>query len=259
MRVFAGPFKGTAPNAAIALALEMDASHFNFVNRDGAWVEQVDVLTSAMNAAGKSFPGERQKLTLTLKPDTYQRVLKNGLRVVTQLDLPPGRYQLRVAAGNATTAGSVLSDLEVPDFSKGAIALSGIALTSMQATNDMGTIRSKNPLGDYLPGPPIATRDFHQGDTLTLFAEVYENARSAQAHQVSITTELRNDVGKVVAQSAEARSSTELQGRSGGYGFTSSLPLDGIAPGIYVLHVEAQSQTAGTSTVSRDIQMRIIP
>jgi VWFA-related protein len=259
MRMFAGPFKGAAPNAAVAIALELDASQFNFVNRGGAWVEQVDVLTSAMNAAGKSFPGERQKLTLTLKPDTYERVVRNGLRVVTQMDLPPGRYQLRMAAGNATKAGSVLYGLEVPDFGKGAIALSGIALTSKQAANDLGTIRPKNPLGDYLPGPPVATREFHQGDTLTLFAEVYENAQSRQAHQVSITTELRNDVGQVVAQTSERRSSGELQGRSGGYGFTSDLSLNGIAPGLYVIHVDAQSQVAGTTGVSRDLQIRVIP
>ena len=212
-----------------------------------------------MNAAGKSFPGERQKLTLTLKPDTYERVITNGLRVVTQMDLPPGRYQLRVAAGNANRAGSVLYDLEVPDFSKGAIALSGVALTSMQAANDMGTVRPKNPLGDYLPGPPIATRDFREGDTLTIFAEVYENARSAQVHQVAIKTELRTDEGRVVANTSESRSSSELQGKSGGYGFTSDLPLKGIAPGLYVLHVEAQSQIEGSPTADRDIQLRVTP
>ena len=259
MRVYAGSFKGAAPNAAVAIALEIDGAHFDFVNRNGAWVEQIDVLTSAMNAAGKSFPGERQKLTLTLKPDTYERVITNGLRVVTQMDLPPGRYQLRVAAGNANRAGSVLYDLEVPDFSKGAIALSGVALTSRQAANDMGTVRPKNPLGDYLPGPPIATRDFRQGDTVTIFAEVYENARSPQVHQVAIKTELRTDEGRVVANTLDSRSSSELQGKSGGYGFTSDLPLKGIAPGLYVLHVEAQSQIEGSPTAARDIQLRVTP
>src|SRR6478672_8903818 len=259
MRVYAGPFKGAAPNAAVAMSLEIDASHFDFVQRDGLWVEQVDVVTLAMNAAGKSFPGERQKLTLTLKPETYERVIANGLRVVTQMDLPPGHYQIRVAAGNATKAGSVLYDLEVPDFSKGPIALSGVALTSMQAANDMGTVRPKNPLGDYLPGPPIATRDFRQGDTLTIFAEVYENARSAQVHQVAIKTELRSDEGRVVANTSESRSSSELQGKSGGYGFTSNVPLAGVAPGLYVLHVEAQSQIEGAPTAARDVLLRVTP
>ena len=127
-------------------------------------------------------------------------------------------------------------------------------LRSRQAANDMGTVRPKNPLGDYLPGPPIATRDFRQGDTVTIFAEVYENARSPQVHQVAIKTELRTDEGRVVANTLESRSSSELQGKSGGYGFTSDLPLKGIAPGLYVLHVEAQSQIEGSPTAARDIQ-----
>jgi hypothetical protein len=63
----------------------------------------------------------------------------------------------------------------------------------------------------------------------------------------------------VVAQSAENRSSNELQGRNGGYGFTANLALAGVVPGLYVLHVEAQSQTEGLPTVSRDIEVRVIP
>jgi len=260
MRVYAGAFKGMPPNAAVAVAVEMDASQFNFVNRNGLWVEDLTVLSSAMNASGKSFPGEREKLTLSLKPDTHTRVVEHGLRVVTQMNLPPGRYQLRFAAGNGSgKAGSVLYDLEVPDFSKGPLAMSGVALTSRESTNEMGTIRPKNPLGDYLPGPPVATRDFRPADTLTLFTEIYENARSGQPHQVAIKAELRSEGGRVVAQAAENRSSSELQGRNGGYGFSSSLALAGVPPGLYVLHVEAQSQTEGLPTVSRDVEVRVIP
>jgi hypothetical protein len=62
-----------------------------------------------------------------------------------------------------------------------------------------------------------------------------------------------------VVQTSERRSSTELEGRSGGYGVTTHLPLTGIEPGIYVIHVEAQGQYEGLPTVSRDIQIRVIP
>jgi hypothetical protein len=61
-----------------------------------------------------------------------------------------------------------------------------------------------------------------------------------------------------VAQTSERRSSTELQGKSGGYGFTANLPLTGAEPGIYVIRVEAQAQYEGLPTVSRDIQIRVV-
>ena len=75
------------------------------------------------------FPGERQTATLTLKPDTYERAKARGFRVLSQANLPPGRYQMRVAAGNkAGKAGSVVYDLEVPDFNKEPLMMSGVRL-----------------------------------------------------------------------------------------------------------------------------------
>jgi VWFA-related protein len=260
MRVFAAAFKGTAPNAAIAFAIDIDGSRLDFVNRNGLWAEKLEILNTALDSSGKSFLGDHQKLDLTLKPDTYQRVVERGLRVVSQTELPPGRYQLRFAVGTpAGKSGSVLYDLEVPDFTKGALRMSGVALTSAFETSQSATVRPKDPLRDYLPGPPVATREFRQGDTLILFAEAYENIRGGQTHQVALKTEVRADDGRVVAQTSEQRSSTELQGRAGGYGFTARVPLAGIAPGIYVIHVEAQAQYEGLPTASRDIQIRVNP
>lgn len=260
MRVFAAAFKGTAPRASVAFVVEIDASKFDFSNRDGLWVEKIELLTTALESSGKTLPGEQHKVDLALRPDTYQRVITGGLRVVGQTDLPPGRYQLRFAAGNAAgKAGSVLYDLEVPDFSKGALTMSGVALTSQGSANAMGTVRPKDPLKDYLPGPPVATREFRQGDALTLFAEVYENLRGGPVHQVAIKSELRSDTGRVVVQTSERRSSTELEGKSGGYGVTTQLPLTDVEPGIYVVHVEAQGQYEGLPTASHDIQIRVVP
>ena len=125
--------------------------------------------------------------------------------------------------------------------------------------DELGTVRPKDPLRDYLPGPPVATREFRQGDALTLFAEVYENLRGGQVHQVAIKIELRSDTGRVVVETSERRSSTELEGKSGGYGVTTQLPLTGVDPGIYVIHVEAQGQYEGLPTASHDIQIRVIP
>src|SRR5690606_851038 len=145
------------------------ANSFDFVEKDGTFVEKIELLNMASDARGKVFPGERQTANLTLKPDTHARMLSRGFRVLSQVDLPPGRYQLRVAAGNAAgKAGSVIVDLEIPDFDDEALAMSGIALTSASA-GEMPTIRPKDPLRDYLPGPVIATREFEQGDTIVLF------------------------------------------------------------------------------------------
>jgi VWFA-related protein len=258
IRVFAGAFKGTPPNAAVALAIEVDASRFEFAEKNGTFTEVLEVTYAAYDASGKLFPGERHTATLTLKPDTYERVKASGLRTLAQMNLPPGRYQLRVAAGNAGgRAGSVLYDLEVPDFTRGPLTMSGVALTSASALQ-VATIKPKDPLADYLPSPPTAAREFSPGDVLVLFTEFYENVRNAPPHLLDFKAELRADEGRVVREVADERSSTDLKGDAGGYGFTARFSLDGVEPGLYVIHVEGRSRAdASLPPVSRDIQIRI--
>ena len=257
LKVFAAPFKGTAPNAAIALALEIDVRTLDFVEGNGTFNEQIEVAYTATNTTGKVFPGERQTATLTLKPDTYERAKERGFRVLSQANLPPGRYQMRVAAGNkAGKAGSVVYDLEVPDFTKDSLMMSGVALTSAAAAQ-APTVKPKDPLADFLPGPITAMREFEKGDLLVLFAEFYENARSNTAHLLDFKAELRAEGGRVVQAVNDERSSTELQGKSGGYGFQARLPLDAVESGLYVVHVEGRSRANQDTVVSRDIQIRV--
>jgi VWFA-related protein len=257
IQVFAAPYKGAAPNAAVALVFEIDVKDFDFVETGGTFNEQVEVAFTAVNVQGKVFPGERQTATLALKPDTYERAKARGLRVLSQTNLPPGRYQMRVAAGNKTgKAGSVVYDLEVPDFSKAAFTMSGVALTAASA-GQAPTIKPKDPLGDFLPGPPTTAREFERGDLVVLFTEFYENLRGAAVHMLDFKAELRAEGGRVVQQVTDERSSTELQGSSGGYGFTARLPLDAVEPGLYVIHVEGRSRVNQDSVVSKDIQIRV--
>jgi hypothetical protein len=66
-----------------------------------------------------------------------------------------------------------------------------------------------------------------------------------------------SDEGKVMFTAADVRDSSELQGKSGGYGYGSPVPLDGLTPGIYVLKVEARSRLGQGPTANRQVQFRI--
>jgi hypothetical protein len=257
MKVFAAPFKGTAPNAAVAFATEIDVNKFNFVEKDGIFSEQIELVHTATDAKGKVYPGERQMLSLNLKPDTLARARSRGFRMVSQTSLPPGRYQMRIAASNRTgQTGSVLYDLEIPDFSKEKFVMSGVAVTSRVAA-EAPTVKVKDPLADFLPGPPTTRREFSRDDTLAIFVEFYENTPGAQAHQLEFKAELRAEGGRVVQSVTDQRSSTDLQGGSGGYGFSARLALDDAEPGLYVIHVEGQARIGDMPVASRDIQIRV--
>ena len=81
----------------------------------------------------RRFPIWRHRAELALKPETYERVSKGAMRVISQMPLPEGHFQLRASAGSAAVAGSVIYDLDIPDF-RDDFSLSGVALTSKQAS-----------------------------------------------------------------------------------------------------------------------------
>src|SRR5207237_8859936 len=99
-------------------------------------------------------------------------------RVVRRQQVPPGKYSLRIGArdGNGGTVGSLIYELDAPDFSKGPLTLSGIAITSASASRIPTTNADPNvnEFKDVLPSAPTASGEIPQGDTLAIFSEVDE-------------------------------------------------------------------------------------
>jgi len=255
MHVFAAPFKGTAPNASVLFGVEMRGRDLQLSQNTKLVLSYV-----AIDSNGKIRGGNTDAVTMgTLRPETKARIEQSGLRVLNRLDLPPGKYQLRVAAHDSGggNVGSVLLDLDVPDFLKSPFTISGLALTSAAGTV-MPTVRADEQLKAVMPGPAIALRTFPQNDEIVLFAEVYDNAGSTP-HKVDITATVTADEGKVMFTANEVRDSSDLGGQRGGYGYTTKIPLKDLAPGSYVLKVEAKSRLANTASAFRDVMFKVEP
>ena len=143
----------------------------------------------------------------------------------------------------------------MPDFSKSPLLMSGIALTSESALR-MPTAAADPGLKDVLPGAPTAIREFPQSDTLALFAEVYDN-QTRVAHRVSIKATVVGDDGRVLFTTEDERNSKDLQGKTGGYGYVTTIPLAKLAPGRYVLRVEAKTLLTNGGTAARELEFRV--
>lgn len=257
VRVFAAPFKGSSRDATVVAAVEVDASQLGLVEKDGTHVGALEVSYFSVDMKNKFYPGQTQTARLTLRPETFEQVMKTGIRTMIETTLPPGRYQMRIAAGGQQSrAGSVVYDIDVPDFTKDQLSMSGVALGSA-ATARIMTMNSKTPFASALPGNITSTREFAVGDMLGVYAEVYETLKNATSHTVTLTAQLRAEGGTVVRAASDERSSTELQGTRGGYGFAAQLPLTDVTPGLYVIHVEARANTGERPTVSKDVQIRV--
>jgi len=245
IRVFAAPYVKDRKTALVAIVAEVDAKALGLKERDGVHGGELEIGFLATDPKGKIYPGQHFTMDLALKAETYDAAARYGMRVLSEIQLPPGRFQLRLVAGNnAGKAGNVVYDIVVPDFTKEPLMLSGIALTSASMTG-AATVGVRHPVDATLPRPPTAVREFGSDDTLALAGEVYENRSKGTQHRVTIRADLIAPDG-TVARGADAE----------GTRFRVDLPLAGLTPGSYDLRVVARS-AAVDRAVSRSIAIRI--
>jgi VWFA-related protein len=241
MQVQAGAFRGGMERdskAKVVMTVELSGEGFKFTEKDGNFHDVLDLSVLSVDAAGKPT-GKNQKVALNLKPRTHQLLTATGFRVLSEMEVAPGRWQLRVAgrSENSGRAGSVFYDLDVPDFDKEPLALSGLVLTS--ATAGLVPTAGSAPLvKEVLPGPPTATRTFYPIDTLALFMEIYDGEKTA--HTLDVSTTLTAGDGKVAYRVAEERSTATAKGAA--IVHTAQIPLKDIPPGVYALRVGVTSR-----------------
>jgi VWFA-related protein len=259
LTVAAAAFKGSAPNNSIALAIEIDPTRMTFKEDKGLFLNKLELSFFPVDEKGKPLKGTTSELDLKLKPNTYQAIQAFGFRVNPRIDLPPGRYQVRIGAreSGAGEIGSVFYDLEVPDFTKEKLTMSDVLLTAATSKLVMTPLPDKLTEG-VLPLPATSRRDFVKGDVLALFAEVYDNLPPLPAHKIDITTKLITEDGREVFKTSEERDSKDLGGtKGGGYGHQLQIPLADVAPGRYLLRVEAAARLKDIDPVSKELLIRV--
>jgi VWFA-related protein len=258
MTVFAASFKGEGKNASLLIAAEIAGGSLKFQQRDAAFFDDLDFSLVAAGQSGKVEETDHGNVTLTVKPEVRERLARNGVRFLSRIALPPGRYQLRVAAreSGAGAASVVHYDVEVPDFSKEPLAMSGLVVTTSSA-GDTATPRGDVRLQAVLPTPPTAARTFASSDVVSVYAEIYDNVLQT-AHGLDITTTVQAVNGQNVFSShREHSSAASTAGQTVPYGV--EVPLKGLAPGAYVLRVEARSRLSDGPAVSHEIPFSIKP
>jgi hypothetical protein len=159
---------------------------------------------------------------------------------MSQLELAPGRYRLRVAVREPATgaAGVVTSDVDVPSFA-GSPSLSGVLLTSLPSV--LMVTRGDARLASALGTPPTAERRFVAGDRIVAAAEAYLPAPGPAA---GVTSEVERVDDGVVLQRRE-----EKLAASGKAGLSEiSLPIDtaSMPPGRYLLRMRLDGGPPGS-------------
>src|SRR4030095_8584222 len=126
--------------------------------------------TNAYTPDGRPrFIGLRHDATVVMVPTDGKEPGRFDL--FSEISLPPGRYELRMSAHSAlnNVNGSLYADLEVPDFAKAPLSVSGLVVEAHPANQSA-------PLGAfdrYLPVWPTSSREFRTTQEATVFMRIY--------------------------------------------------------------------------------------
>jgi hypothetical protein len=258
----AAPFRMPGRTASVALAIEIDASRIQFSaqNDKKLFANKVELSLFSISQQGKPMQGIRTELDLTLRPDTYERVKTHGLRVNSRVDLAPGRYQLRVGVreSGAGETGTVFYDLDVPDFGREPLMMSGLLLTAPSAQRAM-TAQADDVAGKALPGPATSSRRFLTSDAVALYAEIYA-ATGDIAPRIDVTTRLIAESGREVSVARDelAAGVAASRDKSTTYALTRSVALRDVPPGSYLLRVEAQRRGEPERVAVRETPITVV-
>jgi hypothetical protein len=254
----AAAFRGgpDAPNRmSVAVTTEIDAATLKFSESAGVFRDTLEVALVLVDLAGTVRTGDRHSVDLKLKPNTYEKVTQTGIRLVSRILASPGRYQLKVAAretGEGRT-GSVLYDLEVPDFHADLLSLSGVVLTSTRA-NTLLTVKPDAALEELLPAPPTTERSFTSADILAVAMELYD-AVAPPEHIEVVATVIRDD-GRLMFRAKEEAAPDGWNGQR--YVYKVLIPMRDLAPASYTLNIEARSPSAtNTPILSRTVPFQL--
>jgi hypothetical protein len=150
------------------------------------------------------------------------------------IELPPGRYQLRVSALSEALArsGSVYLQTDVPDFDDD-VAVGGLAVAAIGREETHPKIVDKVTTPNWpLPFQPSLDRWFTPDDTLRVFFQV--RRKSDRLPATGVLAMLDSDGAEVVRETFEL-SRAKLTAHD------LRLPLTDLESGVYTLEVRATS------------------
>jgi hypothetical protein len=152
---------------------------------------------------------------------------------VTRLDLPPGRYEIRLSMQGADgVAGGVAQFLTVPDFETERLSLSGVVLGRPAAR------QGDHVMSGILPFAPTTLRTFAAREAVTTLVRVYQGGRSRPL-PVSIATRIANADDEPVFGRVEDLPSSAFLPFTRTAEYRRALPLADLVSGEYLLTFEA--------------------
>jgi hypothetical protein len=188
------------------------------------------VLAAAFDRNGRSVASEEQTIAVASRSPaggntTYE--------VLSRLVLAPGRYEIRVALdARPDQRASVYTYVDVPDFARQPLSLSGIVLAVSPAVGSAPADAFK----DLTPVIPTARRELARTDRATAFLRVYQDGKAAVLPAI-VTARITDAGDHVVFDKVTQLAAERFTNHAAEY--LMEIPVERLAGGEYLLTIEA--------------------
>lgn len=229
--------------------LHLDARDLTFTTeKDGRRKVVIDIAALTFGNSGTMVDSFNRTHTIHVSEVGYKTILQQGLRYEIAVPVKKaGPYQLRIAVRDAATdrVGSVSQFIEVPDLSKGRLALSGLLLgkTSQELAQTEAAAHAANT--DSNAESDSAVRRFRVGAPLDYAFVIYNAKLDKTTSRPQLIRQIRlfRD-GRLVHTSEAQPLDTSGQAHLGRMLIAEQLQISGITPGEYALQVVITDQLA---------------
>jgi len=237
----------------VPITLQVPNRDLEFRNIRGVQSTTLDVYARITNMSGRVIQTFEDTVARDFPDSLFQKSL--GLSSIYQKAVPlrPGLYKLNVvvkdeASGNV---GTIETALRVPRYDEENLDASSLILADQIEAGPT----NQNGLGPFVIGTrrvrPRLSRQFSSAEKMGVFMQFYNLKLDDSTHKTSTDTSYR------ISKGGQEVWRTEQHHQNGEQLTVEQLiPLNGLAPGLYILEVRTKDQTAG-QTIARSTDFTI--
>ncbi|HEV2761616.1 MAG TPA: VWA domain-containing protein [Pyrinomonadaceae bacterium] len=236
-------YVNTPTHASVVNAtVEIDDASLDYASATAPQNARADVLGAIFDREGKPVSTFKQQLSV-LPPKPEAGAARRRITYSQQVALPPGLYQVRIAARDARSGrtGSAAEWLEIPDFSKGRFGMSSIFIGEKTA-QEVADVKG----ADGAPVAPVLVsgdRRFSRDSRLRFLLHVYNAALASNAPDVALQVQVFRDDQPVITTPLSRVKADGLTDKTR-IPYAAEMNLTSLPAGRYVLQVNAIDRVA---------------
>ena len=208
-----------------------------------AVLRRVNLEVTAYDMDGKSHGTHRQGIDFNPTAKSPY-----GPDLLSRVPVRPGRYIFRLAADADGQSGRAILDVEVPNFQKEPLSMSGVLVERHPANKIVNAA-----IAAVIPVSPTTLRLFANREDVTVYAKVYQGGKG-RLQPVKMSAKVTN-AANVAVSHQDLVLEPEQFGVARAADYRIQLPLAHLDPGDYLLEVEAKSDAP---PVRRTIRFSVV-